>query len=39
MHLSIRTMQASDWDAVREIYLEGIATRNATFQTDAPSWE
>jgi phosphinothricin acetyltransferase len=32
-------MQASDWDAVREIYLEGIATRNATFQTDAPSWE
>jgi L-amino acid N-acyltransferase YncA len=28
-----------DWPAVREIYLEGIATGNATFETGAPSWE
>jgi L-amino acid N-acyltransferase YncA len=35
----IRPMGASDWDAVRNIYLEGIATGNATFQTVAPSWE
>ena len=28
-----------DWDAVRAIYREGIATRSATFETEAPSWE
>jgi phosphinothricin acetyltransferase len=28
-----------DWAAVREIYLQGIATRQATFETQAPSWE
>jgi len=27
------------WPAVREIYREGIATRNATFETEAPDWE
>jgi phosphinothricin acetyltransferase len=27
------------WDAVREIYLQGIATKSATFQTEAPTWE
>ena len=32
-------MLPADWPAVREIYLEGIATRQATFETDAPSWE
>jgi L-amino acid N-acyltransferase YncA len=31
-------MLAADWPAVREIYLEGIATRQATFETQAPSW-
>jgi len=30
-------MTDSDWDAVRSIYLEGIATRNATFETESPS--
>jgi phosphinothricin acetyltransferase len=35
----IRKMQPEDWPAVRAIYLEGIATGNATFETDAPSWE
>jgi L-amino acid N-acyltransferase YncA len=32
-------MVPADWPAVRAIYLEGIATGNATFETDAPSWE
>lgn len=27
-----------DWPAVREIYLEGIRTGNATFETQAPDW-
>ncbi|KGU72143.1 GNAT family N-acetyltransferase [Burkholderia pseudomallei] len=39
MTISIRPMQPDDWLATRQIYLEGIATGNATFQTEAPSWE
>jgi L-amino acid N-acyltransferase YncA len=35
----IDTMQEEDWDAVRTIYLEGIATGNATFEKSAPDWE
>ena len=31
-------MTADDWESVRLIYLEGIATRVATFETVAPSW-
>ena len=37
--MQIGPMQAVDWPAVGEIYLEGIATRQATFETTAPSWE
>jgi phosphinothricin acetyltransferase len=29
----------ADWDEVKAIYLEGIQTGNATFQTEAPSKE
>jgi L-amino acid N-acyltransferase YncA len=32
-------MAAEDWPAVEAIYVEGIATRNATFDTSPPSWE
>jgi L-amino acid N-acyltransferase YncA len=32
-------MKSSDWEAVKEIYEEGIATGNATFQQSAPTWE
>lgn len=32
-------MKPEDWPAVRSIYLEGIATGNATFQQTAPDWE
>lgn len=31
-------MLPEHWDAVREIYLQGIATKQATFQTEAPEW-
>lgn len=37
--LSVQPMSAEDWEAVRGIYLEGIATGNATFETSAPEWE
>ena|ERR1700674_5825664 len=37
--ISIEPMAAADWDAVRAIYLEGIGTGNATFETSAPAWE
>lgn len=37
--LAIGEMKAGDWPRVREIYLEGIATGLATFETEAPEWE
>jgi L-amino acid N-acyltransferase YncA len=35
----IRALEAKDWPAVRTIFEEGIATGQATFETEAPSWE
>jgi L-amino acid N-acyltransferase YncA/DNA-binding transcriptional ArsR family regulator len=35
--VTVRAMQPSDWPAVRRIYAEGIATGNATFETEVPS--
>ena len=35
----VRALSEADWPAVREIYAQGIATRNATFETEVPSWE
>lgn len=32
-------MTPKDWAEVRAIYLEGIATGDATFETEAPAWE
>lgn len=32
-------MTPSDWPAVAEIYAQGIATGNATFETAVPTWE
>jgi L-amino acid N-acyltransferase YncA len=32
-------MSPADWDRVREIFEAGIATGNATLETDAPDWE
>lgn len=34
----IEEMKAEDWPEVRAIYLEGIATGHATFETAAPEW-
>ncbi len=35
----IDKMSKDDWEHVSKIYVEGIATGEATFETDAPSWE
>jgi phosphinothricin acetyltransferase len=39
MEIEIDAMQPADWSPVRAIYLEGIATGQATFEQDAPDWE
>jgi phosphinothricin acetyltransferase len=38
MGFAIRAMRRDDWPAVRNIYSEGIATGNATFETEIPEW-
>jgi L-amino acid N-acyltransferase YncA len=35
----IRPMRPDDWAAVAGIFAEGIATGDATFETEVPSWE
>ena len=39
MDFVIEPLKPADWPQVRAIYLEGIATGNATFETSAPEWE
>ena len=39
MEYKIDEMKASDWEQVKNIYLKGIKTGIATFQTEAPTWE
>ncbi|WP_054739301.1 GNAT family N-acetyltransferase [Cellulosilyticum ruminicola] len=39
MNYKIREMKREDWNRVRAIYLQGIATKKATFQTEAPEYE
>lgn len=39
MDFVIDRMSHEDWEQVRSIYLEGIATGHTTFETGAPSWE
>jgi phosphinothricin acetyltransferase len=36
---AIEAMTPEDWPAVQEIYLDGISTGQATFETKAPTWE
>ena len=36
--ITVRPMMPEDWTAVSKIYLEGIATEHATFQTDCPPY-
>ncbi len=37
--VEIADMTAGEWDEVRAIYLEGLATGDATFERSAPDWE
>jgi phosphinothricin acetyltransferase len=37
--VSIRALAPTDYPQVKAIYLEGIATGDATFETGAPDWE
>lgn len=39
MHFEIALMTKADWPQVAEIYRQGIASGNATFEQDVPSWE
>lgn len=39
MDFVIDQMKHDDWEQVRAIYIEGIATGHTTFETSAPSWE
>jgi L-amino acid N-acyltransferase YncA len=39
MEMAIDALTPADWEQVRAIYLEGIATGQATFETEAPAWE
>ncbi|MCR5888773.1 N-acetyltransferase family protein [Hymenobacter sp. J193] len=39
MDIRLVPLAEAHWPAVRAIYEQGIATGNATFQTEAPSWE
>lgn len=39
MSVVIDKMSAEDWEQVRTVYLEGIATGHATFESQAPTWE
>jgi L-amino acid N-acyltransferase YncA len=35
----IERMQPGHWEGVRAVYLEGLATGDASFETEAPEWE
>ena len=37
--MQIRTFAESDWPQVSRVYAEGIATGNATFEVETPTWE
>jgi phosphinothricin acetyltransferase len=39
MDLIIDELRPEDWDQVRQIYLEGLATGQGSFEVEAPSWE
>jgi len=37
--VELRELREEDWPAVKAIYEQGIAGGQATFETEAPSWE
>ena len=38
-YVRIEPMTAADWPAVHRIYVQGIATGNATLEREAPDWD
>ena len=36
--MRVRELEERDWPAVRAIFEDGVATRQATFEESAPSW-
>jgi phosphinothricin acetyltransferase len=39
MDIIIGHMQPTDWEQVRRVYLDGLASGQASFETAAPTWE
>jgi phosphinothricin acetyltransferase len=39
MDVEIDQMHSGDWERVRAIYTQGIASGQATFELEAPTWE
>ncbi len=39
MTTAVEKMLPAHWPGVRAVYLEGLATGDATFETEAPEWE
>jgi phosphinothricin acetyltransferase len=39
MDILINEMRAEDWKQVRHIHMEGLATGQASFEVDAPTWK
>lgn len=39
MQIAVEQMQPAHWPGVRAVYAEGLATGDATFETEAPDWE
>lgn len=37
--MEIKTIEADDYSQLMQIYLQGITTGHATFQTEAPTWK
>jgi phosphinothricin acetyltransferase len=37
--VAVRVLRSGDWPEVARIFAEGIATGNATFEAEVPSWE
>jgi L-amino acid N-acyltransferase YncA len=37
--VEIAEMEPGEWEQVKTVYLEGVATGQATFETEAPTWE
>jgi phosphinothricin acetyltransferase len=38
MSVEVRDLRSENWAEVARIYAEGIATGNATFETEVPAW-